>query len=183
MGLIVSASANEYRQQLLQLQPSGAFWPVNTGSVWLDLLYAFSLCFNRVDVNAVNFLGEAFPDTTDQLLPNWMAVCGLPDSCSIPGESTTQERFDVLAKLAGRGGQSAPYYQLVLSSYSYSSVVQNAAPYPVGLFVVGMTLFTTIWPFYWLINVTGVPSDIQSLIECRINQIAPAHTTVMFNFT
>lgn len=178
---VVPATINDYIKQLLQLQPPGNYWPTDPNSNWVALLTAIAHTFTQIDNSAVGLVDEAFPDTTDQLLPNWMAVVGLPDECSTGTETEDELRGEVLAKLFGRGGQSIAYLEGIAHALGFTSTITDASIFMADISHAGDPLFSDIWDFVFLVSTTPTPSD-TAAFECRINQLKPAHTTGVFTY-
>lgn len=180
MALIPEGSQDDYTQELLMLQPRGYFWPTDPNSIWIAMLKAFAATLVGADNSAFGLINEAFPDTTDQLLPNWMDTCGLPDECSTNTETEDQQRKDVLAKLIAQGGQSAAYLESVAAALGYDSTITNGSVFAAEISHADDFLFDeTSWQFVFVVVTTPTPTD-TAAFECRINQIKPAHTTGVF---
>ncbi|MDU1063272.1 MAG: putative phage tail protein, partial [Leclercia adecarboxylata] len=77
---------------------------------------AFSAVHSRVS----DLVLEANPSTTTELLDRWEYCSGLPDSCSVPGTDTTEERQRrVATKFNLVGGITKEFYLAVLESLGY----------------------------------------------------------------
>ena len=136
--------------------------------------------------------------TTNQLLPNWERVLGLPDDCSELGESTTIRRLNVLAKLATRGGQSPQYFIDVAAALGYTIAITEFDVFRAGVSSAGDPVYSEEWEYAWQVNApettvvyfaasTSVAGDPladwgNDRLECVITNLKPAHTHVLFAY-
>lgn len=112
-------SAYRYREQLQGLLPRGAAWTREPGAVLTNVLDALAQEFARVDVRADNLLDEIDKRTTNELLPDFERVYGLPESCVTGSLTTDQRRNALVSKATGLGGQSPAYILSVLERLGY----------------------------------------------------------------
>lgn len=192
-------TAAEYREQLKQLLPPGQAFPRDPGTTLHDLLDGMSIELARVDARSFALPVEANPSTTFELLSDWERVTGLPDRCSGALEETIQGRRNaVLAKLSSTGGQSAAYFIGVAAALGYQVTITEFYPFRVGRSRVGDALTNGAWQFAWQINApetTAVPFRVglsavgealrtwgAGSLECKIRQLAPAHTVPIFAY-
>lgn len=192
-------TAAEYREQLKQLLPPGQAFPRDPGTTLHDLLDGMSIELARVDARGFALPVEVNPSTTLELLSDWERVTGLPDRCSGVLEETIQGRRNaVLAKLSGTGGQSAPYFISVAAALGYQVTITEFHPFRVGRSRVGDALTNGAWQFAWQINApettavsfrVGLSAVGEALrtwgagsLECKIRQLAPAHTVPIFAY-
>jgi uncharacterized protein YmfQ (DUF2313 family) len=158
-----------------------------------------SLEFARLDARGSALPLEANPFTTNELLSDWERVAGLPDKCAGVLEETVQGRRNgLLAKLASTGGQSPAYFISIAAALGYEITITEFRPFRVGLSAVGDALTNGDWQFTWRINAaetTTVPFRVglsavgealrtwgNDLLECKMNQIKPAHTILLFGY-
>jgi uncharacterized protein YmfQ (DUF2313 family) len=153
----------------------------------------------RLDARSENLIVDAFPCSTSELLPEWEATLGLPDPCT--GEvGTIQERTAaVCTKFSARGGQSIAYFVALAASLGFDITIQQYAPFRVDLNRVGDPLYGEDWAYAWQVTVNttqgityfrvgestcGEPlaSWGSTLLECMIQQYAPAHTVLIFAY-
>lgn len=193
------STAAEYREQLKALLPPGQAFPRDPGTTLHDLLDGMSLELARVDVRASALPQEVNPNTTLELLPDWERVAGLPDKCSGTLEETLQGRRNaLLAKLTSTGGQSADYFIQLAASLGYAVTIEVFRPFRAGRSVAGDVLSNGDWAFAWRIHapdVTVIPFRAglsvagerlrvwgSDTLECKIRQLAPAHTIPIFAY-
>lgn len=192
-------TAAEYREQLKQLLPPGQAFPRDPGTTLHDLLDGMSIELARVDERGFALPLEANPNTTNELLSDWERVAGLPDRCSGVLEETIQGRRNaLLAKLASTGGQSIPYFISIAAALGYQVTITEFRPFRVGLSKVGDALTNGDWQFAWQVNApettvvsfrVGMSAVGEALrtwgagsLECKIRQLAPAHTIPIFAY-
>lgn len=189
-------TAEQYRDQLLALQPPGAALPVDSESTWAMLLLALAEGFARVDARAERLLDELDPRTTYELLPDWERNVGLPDSC-VPGEQTVeQRRAALIARLALGGNLSRAY--LIASAYRFGYVITitEFLPYSVDSDV-DEPLYGSDWAFAFRVNAPAVTvfyatvdSDVDAplawwgneQLECLIGRHKSAGYTQLFAY-
>lgn len=192
-------TAAEYREQLKQLLPPGQAFPRDPGTTLHDLLDGMSIEFARLDARGFALPLEANPATTNELLSDWERVAGLPDKCSGVLEETIQGRRNgLLAKLASTGGQSPDYFISIAAALGYEVTITEFRPFRVGMSAVGDALTNGDWVFTWRINapettvvefrvgLSAVGEALRTwgndLLECKMNQIKPAHTILIFGY-
>jgi uncharacterized protein YmfQ (DUF2313 family) len=193
------STAAEYREQLKALLPPGQAFPRDPGTTLHDLLDGMSIELARVDDRASALPLEVNPNTTLELLPDWERVAGLPDKCSGTLEETLQGRRNaLLAKLTSTGGQSADYFIQLAASLGYAVTIEVFRAFRAGRSVAGDLLSNGDWAFAWRIHapdVTVIPFRAglsvagerlrvwgSDTLECKIRQLAPAHTIPIFAY-
>jgi uncharacterized protein YmfQ (DUF2313 family) len=192
-------TAAEYREQLKALLPPGQAFPRDPGTTLHDLLDGMSIELARVDGRASVLPQEANPASTLELLTDWERVAGLPDKCSGVLEETIQGRRNaLLTKLTSTGGQSAEYFIGIAASLGYTVTIEEFRPFRAGVSAAGDALTNGPWAFTWLIRApevsitefrAGLSSAGERLrtwgndaLECKINQLKPAHTVALFAY-
>lgn len=190
----------EYKDLLLKLLPPGAAFPREPGTNLERLLLGCAPEFTRTEARAEALAIDVNPLDTTELLPDWERAAGLPDRCSGELEETIQGRRNVLtAKLASVGGQSRAYFIEVARQLGYEITISEARPFRAGISAAGDALTNTAdWIYTWRVNAretteiyfraglsaAGEPlrSWGNSALECKINQLKPAHTNVLFSY-
>ncbi len=196
MGMMRNAAA--YLHQLQALLPLGFAWPREQDAVLTRFLDAASEEFARIDSRIGQLVDEADPRTTSELLPDWERVAGLPDNCSGELRSTVgARRQDLVSKLTSTGGQSPAYFIAVALALGYSIEIEEPKPFRVGDSCVGDPVYDDAWHHAWVvhspdttINFFTVGSSVgeplawwgNDSLECRLRQLKPAHTTVVFGY-
>lgn len=150
---------------------------------------------------AMRLLNEADPRYTSEMLPDWERVAGLPDVCCATDTATTlaQRRARLVEKLTSTGGQSRQFFLDLAAKLGYTDTsITEFHPMtcnsPCDSAVGGPD-----WLFAWQMNVGDYfaihtmscndPCDSPlrswqaSELQCRLNQLKPAHTTVLMNWT
>lgn len=177
----IGSSADNYRDSMIKLSPTGKCWPTEEGTTWYTLLDALAQELARVDANGVLLLNESFPDTTSILLENWERILGLPDECSDTSATESERRNVLLGKIRARGGQSANYFGEVIEAMGLDNAVQDCTPFYCDEGEAGEHIFDTTWTHKFVITIqngSDVPDE--TSFECRLNQLKPAHTVAFF---
>ncbi len=192
-------TAADYLEQLKTLLPPGQAFPREAGTTLHSLLDGMSLELARVDARGEALPLEAIPSSSSELLADWERVAGLPDKCSGVLEETLQGRKNVLiAKLSSTGGQSAPYFIELAASLGYVVTIEQFRPFRVGLSSAGDSLTNGDWVFTWRVRAPAVSVTSfrvgqsavgerlrtwgNDTLECKINQLKPAHTIALFAY-
>lgn len=192
-------TAADYLEQLKTLLPPGQAFPREAGTTLHRLLDGMSIELARVDARGEALPLEANPSTASEMLSDWERVAGLPDKCAGVLEETLQGRRNALvSKLASTGGQSEDYFIGVAAALGYQVTVEEFRPFRAGLSVAGDTISNGPWVFTWRLHaplVTIIPfragqsvagerlrSWGNDTLECKLNQIKPAHTILLFAY-
>lgn len=192
-------TAADYLEQLKTLLPPGQAFPREAGTTLHRLLDGMSIELARVDARGEALPLEANPSTASEMLSDWERVAGLPDKCAGVLEETLQGRRNALvSKLASTGGQSEDYFIGVAAALGYQVTVEEFRPFRAGLSVAGDTISNGPWVFTWRLHaplVTIIPfragqsaagerlrSWGNDTLECKLNQIAPSHTILLFAY-
>ena len=184
-------SLADYRRQILALLPVGSLWEsLKNDTVFSNLIDAIAAEFRRIDGSARSLLGEIDPRTSNDLFPEWEVFAGLPDPCVGELKTMPERRAAVVSKLTGHGGQSPQYYIDLAAALGFTITISEYDGINQAL----------VNQYYWQVNsaLTGpvVSFDMNSavneplrswssnsLLECMINRLKPAHTTVLFSYT
>ncbi|KVF22953.1 YmfQ family protein [Burkholderia cepacia] len=190
--------AANFLSAIQALLPRGQVWPRDQDAVQTKALAGLAPSYERNTSRANYLLVDAFPETTYELLPEWELTLGLPDPCA--GESPTiqQRRAQVVARFANSGGQSAAYYIGFAAQLGYGITITNFAPFRCGQSTCGQQLGNTDWFFAWRVNAPpatvvrfaagqstageALGSWNNTVLECEIRALAPAHTIVSFAY-
>ncbi len=191
-------SAQDYLALLQGLLPRGPVWPREATSVQTQLLATLMPTWATLAGRDANLLVDGFPSTTLELLPEWELSVGLPDPCA--GEAPTIEarRNQVVARFAGLGGQSVPYFIQFAANLGYPITVTEFAPFRFG-HPFGQPLYGLAWAFAWQVNAPTYTVDYfrfgesamgepfasfgNTVLQCELQRLKPAHTTLLFNYT
>lgn len=171
-----------YAAALWQLLPPGP--ALDRSAPELGALIAgLSAEWPRVELSAAKIAPELCPLTTVAFLPEWETLASLPGNCSGVLAPTLQgRRAELVAKVAAVGNQSLAYYEDVARALGYNvTCVNTATPY---VWQVNAAA-TTVQPFRAGQGRAGerLRTWGNSALECKINEIKPAHTRVLFVYT
>lgn len=191
---------DDYLRQLQALLPQGYAWPRDEDAVLTRLLAALAVECARVDLRGDELINEADPRTTSELLTDWERVAGLPDACLTIGQQTIQQRRAALvSKLTSIGGQSRQYFIAVAASLGYpGATVTEFRPMNCNDDC-NDVLHSDADRFAWRINLPNSNAGTflancnstcndalgawgDKILECRINNLKPAHTTALFAY-
>lgn len=195
----MARTAEQYRELLKSLLPSGQAFPRDNGTELDKLLHALAEEWARIDGRGETLISEALPAMTSELLTDWERVAGLPDKCAGTLEETMQGRRNALvAKLTSTGGQSKAYFIEVARALGFEVTISEFRPFRAGLSQAGDPLTNGKWNYTWRVNArqttiidfragrsaAGEPlrSWGNSSLECKINQLKPAHTLALFGY-
>lgn len=143
----------------------------------------------------IDFLAEADPRTTDELLAEWERVYGLP-LCDDAPTGDDERRAALAGRVAAVGGQTPAYYidlaWAVLEQTGYGRatdpdlVTIEETPYGEPFRVgdrVGGRLGSVTDLSHWILHLPADTSaDLAAIIECLVERYAPAHTVVHFEY-
>jgi uncharacterized protein YmfQ (DUF2313 family) len=194
-----SYSASDFLAARQNLLPPGMAWPRDADAVITKFLAALAQTDWRLASRGRALVVDAFPATTIELLPEWEASLGLPDPCAGPAPSIVQREAQVVARLIASGGQSVPYFISVALALGYTVTVTEFATFRAGIGHAGDPIYGADWAHAWQINAplnsvtffeaghsaAGDPlaSWGNTVLECEMNRIKPAHTVLIFSYT
>ncbi|PYD72884.1 YmfQ family protein [Novacetimonas hansenii] len=194
-----SYSVADFRTALLNMLPRGRIWSRDPDAMPYQLAGVWAPTFQRAAQAAGNLIADAFPGSTVNLLPEWEATLGLPDPCA--GESPTIElrRNQVVARLTDNGGASVAYFIQFAAALGYVITITQFAPARFGMARFGTRYYGAPWAYVWQVNAPAVTISSARfgaaqfgdryrtwgnlVLECEIKARAPAHTTVLFNYS
>lgn len=174
-------SNDDYRQVHVQLLPRGLAWPRQANSVLGRLFAGFSRAYATLHASLILLSRELDPRNTSALLPEWETFAGLPDACSLVVGSEAERRAALVAKLTATGGSTATYFVAMAQALGYSTAA--VTEFPVSRFGrarFGARFHGSAWRNVWQVQCPGPCPDVT--LECRINKLKPAHTTVLFHY-
>lgn len=195
----MARTAADYREHLKALLPPGQAFPREPGTDMEKLLAGMAQELARIDSRGEALISEANPQTTAEMLTDWERVAGLPDKCSGSLEETLQGRRQaLLAKLASTGGQSPQYFIDLAAALGYIVTITEFRPFRAGMSQAGDALTNGAWVYTWQVNapaVSAIPFRAgqsnageplrawgNDALECKINQLKPAHTIALFAY-
>jgi uncharacterized protein YmfQ (DUF2313 family) len=174
-------SLADYAGALLSLLPRGRAWSGDPQSTQYATLTGLAGVMEQVDGDAVDLIADGFPATAVNLLPEWEQSLGLPDPCAGPSPTVSQRQAQVAARFAGGGGQSRQRFIDYAATLGFEISITVYAPFCSGRNTCGQPVYGQAWAFAWsvqvLSNTSGLPN---SVLECELNAIKPAETTLFF---
>jgi uncharacterized protein YmfQ (DUF2313 family) len=184
-------TASDYFWQFQRLLPRGRVWHRGWGTVEAAHILTLMPTWARLDGRALGVITDAFPFTTNDLLPEWEATLGLPDPCTGPLD-TIQERVDaVCAKFRARGGQSKDYFIAIAESLGFDGVTIDEFPPasptdPGQVYTWRVNIFTGTDVRYFRAGESVAGDRLvtwgSTLLECELERLAPAHTEIIFAY-
>lgn len=198
MGAFSSLTDGDFAVAVARLLPRGRAWPRRAGSTLMGYAAAIADCLYLFHRFAVLLLDvESDPAQAVQLLPDFEADYGLPDSCSPAVLTVEGRRAALLAKIASIGGQSAGYYIGVAAALGYDITITIWRPFLFGNPFWG-PMPTASWRFAWRVNAPTITVQRfqfgvgqfgepfwtigNSELQCRLTKIAPAYGVLWFQF-
>jgi uncharacterized protein YmfQ (DUF2313 family) len=160
--------------------PRGPAWSDDPSSVQGRVLGALALSLYRSDEAASDLLVDAFPATTEQLLPEWEASLGLPDPIVGPGGTDDQRRSQVVARLVGAVGQSRQRFIDFAAQLGFVIAIGNYATFRVDVSTVETPVYDSSWTDVWSVHVTSNPGGLDvAVLKAELDAIKPAETTII----
>jgi uncharacterized protein YmfQ (DUF2313 family) len=152
---------------------------------------------DAAQTNAEKLLKEMFPDQTTEGIVDWERVCGLTPSADAPLQT---RREDIIRKLRERGGLSRTYFIILAAAMGYDITIDELYPFMCGWGRCADRLYTEAVRFFWRVNVSGQPLyyfragqsttgerlswwPTQTSLENIFNDLKPAHTYIVFNYS
>lgn len=190
---------NDYLRQLQALLPPGPAWPKDDDALLTRLLAGLSKEIARVDGRAWQIVEEADPRTVAELFSDWERVAGLPDACAVAfggTQTAAQRRTALVGRLTTMGGQSLAYFIALAASIGYVISITEFRAHTVDEDV-DYALLGSAWDFAWQVNaalntIKEITVDMtvedplaawgNALLECVINRLKPAHTTLLYSY-
>ena len=169
-----AAALERYRDAALALLPPGRALRRDLGSNVARLLTALAAEFARVHVRASELLGEAWPGTARELLPEWEALFGLEPADE---GAVTARREALVAQLVARSGQSAPAYQALAAALGWTATITRyddrlraGAPMDEG------PVLSDDWAHAWLMSVVAdAGASAFAVLEAAVQRVAQSH--------
>lgn len=132
-------------------------------------------------------------------LSDWERVLALPDPCLVNESQAVHQRVQaVVSKLKGRGGQSKSFFIALAKSLGYAITIDTFRPACAGFARAGDPINGGAWGFTWRINapgatvskavagITGAGDPLASWgnksLECRLSQMKPAESILLFGY-
>jgi uncharacterized protein YmfQ (DUF2313 family) len=187
---------DDYIAQLAALLPPGPALSREADGVLMRLLGMQAGELARVEARAGALLVEADPRATEEMLPDWERVAGLPDPCLGASPTIAQRRARLVQQLTATRGQSRAFFIGVAASLGLAATVTEFRELICEMDC-EQPVHDTPWVHAWRLNLptsavteqtcedsTETPLAVwgDTTIECVIRALAPAHTTVLFAY-
>ena len=197
---MVAGTPADYLLKLQQLLPPGDLTR-DPEAVLTALLSAIGTILSGVDASVEGLYDEADPRTTNQLLADWEAMCGLPDP-AVGGaqQSLVERRAWLMMRLTSIGGQSRAYFIGLAARLGVAITITEYQPWGCGYGMTGRDQLSgdgSLW-LLWQVNMQnpivyyfqvgqsqlGDPLGYvrTGVIEALFARWKPAHTTLIFNY-
>ncbi|XAZ52055.1 YmfQ family protein [Pseudomonas simiae] len=132
-------------------------------------------------------------------LDDWERLLALPDPCLVGVPQSTRQRVQaVVSKLQARGGQSRPFYIALAKALGYDITITTFHHARAGIARAGDRVYGGDWDFTWRVNapavtvtyalagLTAAGDPVASwgnkLLECRLSQLKPAESILLFGY-
>lgn len=171
----------DYQQQLQKLLPHGPAWSDSD-----PLMAALAPAFAAVHQRANDLVKEANPAQTTELIDRWEYCLALPDSCSVPGTDTLQQRQQRLAvKFNLTGAITEQFYLDVLHEMGYTDATITTFTEEDRAYTwqVNMGTDTVITEMTCLGNCTdSLRTWGETTAECVLDKLCASHTILLFSY-
>ena len=188
-----------YLTQLQALLPPGRAWPREPDAALTAVIGIFADGLARADARAGSLVRESDPRDAVELLEEWEAMFGLPDSCS-PAEAwdTLAERRAMLVqRVTAQGGATVQYLIDLAASMGFAIAITEIKPSVFGVSDFGAGFAGADAIFAFEVNAAALAvfdaefgntvfgeafGDIaeNASLECLIERVRPAHTQPYF---
>lgn len=199
MSALSGLSLDDFLGGMLSLPPPGRAFSGDPDTAQAIVFTPPADALTRVHEGAMRLLDiEADPGQTVDLLPDWEREFGLPDPCTAAGATMDQRRRALLAKIAALGGQSRAYFIRVAAALGYAIAIEEFSPFWLGT-PLGSPLCGPGWQWVWNIHAPDIAVRFFRLglsalgepfstvshadLECRLRELAPAHTFLLFIYS
>lgn len=190
--------AADYLQALQSLMPRGRVWPKDPASTQWRALSGLTPTYERQTVRANFLLSDAFPVTPFELLPDWESSLGLPDPCAGLSPTIQARQQQVAARFIAGGGQSTGFFISLAATLGYVLTITQFTSSHFGQ-PFGNPFCNTTWDHVWQVNAptftvqhftfgqSGMGEFFSSfgntVLQCEIQRLAPAQSTVLFSYS
>lgn len=189
-------AADAYARMLKALLPRGALWNLEEGSNLSRVLLALADELARIDARSEDLIREIHPPTTLELLADFERVLALPDPCLGEDQSTAQRIASVVQKITATGGQTPAYYIGIAAALGFTITITEFSSHDVEDDVES-PIYDDAWNFAWQVNApleTVIEITVEDTVEdplatfgndqleCVLNELKPAHTTIIFAY-
>jgi len=184
---LIDRNLQDYTQLVRALMPIGRLWEValSASTKLSALLEVIANELLSVETRIKDLIDELIPDTTNELVPRWESILGLPDACTGVLPTLQQRVAAIVGKLfllgATRGTLSNQFYIDLAARNGYTITITflSANNWQVNAQNTAITYFKAG------VSKTGekIQTSGNDLLECVINKAKPAHTIVTYSYT
>lgn len=146
---------------------------------------------------------QTFPSAITYSLDDWEAEYGLPDPCTSPDSGVAGRIAAVRARYGAQGGASPAYFVCLAASIGYDITVMEPGDFICDLSECGGddTVTVTNGHHEWIVHLIGLGDTwfyadegmcdetplegfaVATDLECVLRRVAPAHTTLIFDYS
>lgn len=170
-----------YTAAFLSLLPSGPIWSRALNGIITRLASVWVQPIKRNGDRAANLLTDAFPATTQELLPEWQNTLGLPDPVQPSGQTLEQAQGQVVARLVGSQATSIPELEALAKTLGYTVTFTPQTAFYFGM-PFGSQFGGEGWNFVLLATVQDIATHDHSVLEYEIRRLCQSGTSVYFEY-
>lgn len=176
-----------YTDVLLSLLPPGVALSTDTDTELYALADAIGVEFNRVDAAAAELIEEADPRTTNNLLPDYERVYGLPGDNPNPPTTIDGRRAALLEAIRGLGDASKENVEALLAALASGFFAwrdfESFDPFVAGS-AVGAALYQDEWQNTVRLHLETYDSrgNVDLAAQWIITRLTQAHAVVLLQF-
>lgn len=180
-------SASDYLSAMQALMPRGRVWPRDAGTVQAGVLAGLTNSYAVQNARANYLLVDAFPLSTNELLPEWESTLGLPALAAGPAPSLLSRQTLVVARFVGAGGISIPCFANYAALLGYTVTIAGHAPFRCGQSRCGQSLGGLERMYQWTITATAKSSMPfgtygPAVLQAEMQRLAPPYSYLTFVF-
>lgn len=169
-----------YKDSLRSLVPPGIAW---NGEKFLAFIDAFATELARFEASCEYLQREVFPVDSDDLLPDWERVAGLPDE-DFPLPADLQARRNtVISRLSIISSPTKSEIERIALAGGFVVRLDEIQPWRIGTSAVGDPVAGSEWLFIFYVNTfAGLSDEEETRLISIIKRYKPAHTVAVFDF-
>lgn len=187
-GLVIRAGAigaesninnEDYAAQATDLLPHGPVWE---GSRFRAFVGAAVRELSRVEWRARRLIEESDPRTTQELLSEWERFAGLPGCAGVLADTVAARQQALAAKLTQSLSPTPQAFVDLAEALGYTGAVVQLEGDP---FTCISDCTDSLRGDQWIYTFTIIvdaSSENDATLECLARALAPAHTTVLFEY-
>ncbi len=127
----------------------------------------------------LDLVEEVDPRTSEELLPDWLRLLGLPDSCADLPATLGDRQLAAAAKLTGLGGLSPAAWDAYLAAGGYGSChVTILEPWRVDEDAVDEELTGAAW--YYALAIYCPLGTLDKHLACMVSRVLPPYLVALF---